>query len=910
MQGDVFLLGMLLALAYWAQTLEHKSWKIWLQILVVLSFLLVFSDIITIIVYQQRFSFSLVSGMIANADAVIWQYLLYAVIWIGIFIGILFLIGRFVKFSLTKHAILLLIGMSIIVKLLPMPILQVSWGDLPTETVFAQWIKDYYELNLDEQKNKGEKSDFSLLSLDQKAGLEAQKLSWLRFAKLNAENLFAEFPQKALVDARDQEGNDYVKEVLQTALIEQPELAFRYLDNYKDRKDQSGKGIVKDLLEFAISQKPQLAYSYLEVYEELVESNEKIAKSLLEKATDLYENKLNFQDLFTLQEGRNNKKNLILVFFESASAVDSKKTGGFYDKFPQTDKISQEGTLFTNMMANGVTSEMGHIATLMGVEPQFLGTSTKTGYERFSGAVAGLWTFFKNLGYKTHFVSTASLDFLNQRFFLKKVWFDTLWEDNFGDWKKYTFNAFPDEALYQKTLDVVKSQTSPYFLTLQTISSHTPYSTPYGNSADEAFRYMDESFAKFYIQLKASGFFENGILLVVWDHRKMTPMEAQEHTKRWANADTRVMSFLVWDGIETGKIDDNLYQQTDIFYSLMREFGSWDVEVLSLYNDLFSKNIVRNWWIRNFYTQTKATVFNKEGQSANIEIPSKTVSNEVTSVDAKSAANYLYLGLKYQKQQNEEKLIDDSSQLTSWMVNLIAHRGEHTDTTENSMAAFYRAGKYGVKSLEFDVSVTKDGKLVVMHGPKTYATTCTQRTKDICELTYAELSKCKLTNGEDIFLLENRLPKLKPLASLLFLDLKISTNPNCSHLVPYNSYLKAKKIILDNHMQEQVVVSTDDLELTKKIWSESQIITAVDAYTQEGLDLLKQGNYLYFMTPYTNFTPAFITKLTQATNRYGQKVIPIAYTVNDLPTFRKLKKLGIRYIMTDDIPKLSEENKK
>lgn len=64
------------------------------------------------------------------------------------------------------------------------------------------------------------------------------------------------------------------------------------------------------------------------------------------------------------------------------------------------------------------------------------------------------------------------------------------------------------------------------------------------------------------------------------------------------------------------------------------------------------------------------------------------------------------------------------------------------------------------------------------------------------------------------------------------------------------------------------------------------------------------------MTPYTNFTPAFITKLTQATNRYGQKVIPIAYTVNDLPTFRKLKKLGIRYIMTDDIPKLSEENKK
>lgn len=212
-------------------------------------------------------------------------------------------------------------------------------------------------------------------------------------------------------------------------------------------------------MEFAIAQKPQLAYDYLSRYEEIVESNEKIAKSLLEKATQLYQNKMNFQDLFTKVEGRKNKKNLILVFFESASAVDSKKTGGLHDKFPQTDKIAREGVMFTNMFANGVTSEMGHISTLMGVEPQFLGTSLKTGYERFTGVVEGLGTFMKKLGYSTHFVSTASLDFLNQRYFLKKVGFDHLREKDFGDWKTYTFNAAPDEALYDKTIDVVKSQT-------------------------------------------------------------------------------------------------------------------------------------------------------------------------------------------------------------------------------------------------------------------------------------------------------------------------------------------------------------------------------------------------------------------------------------------------------------------
>ena len=57
-------------------------------------------------------------------------------------------------------------------------------------------------------------------------------------------------------------------------------------------------------------------------------------------------------------------------------------------------------------------------------------------------------------------------------------------------------------ALYEKTLDVVATQTSPYFIGLQTISSHTPYATPYGNTAEAAFRYMDQSFAKFYSLMK------------------------------------------------------------------------------------------------------------------------------------------------------------------------------------------------------------------------------------------------------------------------------------------------------------------------------------------------------------------------------------------------------------------------
>lgn len=76
-------------------------------------------------------------------------------------------------------------------------------------------------------------------------------------------------------------------------------------------------------------------------YEQIVENNEKIAKELLEYAAEVYQNKLHFTDVLTAVEGRKNKKNLILVFLESASSIDSLAFGGKYDRYPLIDKISQ-----------------------------------------------------------------------------------------------------------------------------------------------------------------------------------------------------------------------------------------------------------------------------------------------------------------------------------------------------------------------------------------------------------------------------------------------------------------------------------------------------------------------------------------------------------------------------------------
>lgn len=59
---------------------------------------------------------------------------------------------------------------------------------------------------------------------------------------------------------------------------------------------------------------------------------------------------------------------------------------------------------------------------------------------------------------------------------------------------------------------------------------------------------------------------------MVGDHRKMTPLGGDEYRKWGTSAEARIVAFMIGSGIKAGEIDDRLYQQTDIFYSLMKEF--------------------------------------------------------------------------------------------------------------------------------------------------------------------------------------------------------------------------------------------------------------------------------------------------------------------------------------------------
>ena len=247
--------------------------------------------------------------------------------------------------------------------------------------------------------------------------------------------------------------------------------------------------------------------------------------------------------------------NIILVFAESISAIDSANIW-WNDKMPKFDTIQKDGITFTNFVANWTTSDTAHISTLLWVVPLINMRKGNTPYSGYKLQMKALPEFLNDEWYMTTFISAASLKFLKQRDFLSGAGFQKIiGEEEFEKNKKYTFDSAPDGELYDRVLQEVQTQTWKYFIWLQTISFHKPYNTPWGNTEELALKYSDEELYRFYQELREIWFFDNGILIIMWDHRKMNAVEENEPEIFGPNRYTRSVATVVWSWILAGTMD-------------------------------------------------------------------------------------------------------------------------------------------------------------------------------------------------------------------------------------------------------------------------------------------------------------------------------------------------------------------
>jgi len=316
----------------------------------------------------------------------------------------------------------------------------------------------------------------------------------------------------------------------------------------------------------------------------------------IETIKDLYnEDMLNinlkdYEEYIIHEQGQKKDLNIIIVFVESLSAIDSARLW-WNNNIPYTDKIQESWLTFTDFIANGSSSILSHVSSFLWIPPL---KDTVLEYKNMEP----LPKILNNLWYKTIYVSTAELGFLNEREHLYKRWFqEVVWEEAFEDKQIYTFEAAPDWDLYEKTLEKIREQQWKYFIGLNTISFHTPYDCPYWETQEACLKYTDEKLYNFYTSLKDLDFFDNGLLIIVWDHRKREPVQSGEYDLFWESWDWRVVATIVWSWIEAWTINKNLTQHTDLYYSLKKLLWDGDITLDTFYNDIFSPTTNRNRWI-------------------------------------------------------------------------------------------------------------------------------------------------------------------------------------------------------------------------------------------------------------------------------------------------------------------------
>ena len=229
---------------------------------------------------------------------------------------------------------------------------------------------------------------------------------------------------------------------------------------------------------------------------------------------------------------------------------------------------------------------------------------------------------------------------------------------------------------------------------------------------------------------------------------------------------------------------------------------------------------------------------------------------------------------------------------------VVAHRGawKNTGAPQNSLASLKHSFEMGCGGTEFDINMTRDGVLVINHDADYFGS-------KIEELTYAELNKTKLKNGEDLPLLEDffKLAKKYP-GTILFAEVKPSpSGAERSEKIAAETYKMAKKYKL---LKRTVFISFS-YEAVLKLVSLDKKAKVQYLTGDKAPDVLKAAQ-----VPGLDYHfSVFEKKPGWLKNAKTLGLSTNAWTVNKPEVMESLLKQGIDYLTTDEPEKAIEIEK-
>lgn len=274
------------------------------------------------------------------------------------------------------------------------------------------------------------------------------------------------------------------------------------------------------------------------------------------------------------EAGLGERPSVVLAVVESLSAYHSALFSGLRDDTPHLDALARQGVYMKGFHANGFSTEGGLISLLTGHVP--IPTAGRFGSAMAFTQVEGdFHRALASMGYTTAFFTPGNLDMTGRRRWLQAIGIGHAEGSEHPFYRgmpRGSFGAAQDAALVDRFLGWYDRERGarPFMATLLTVATHPPFVMPGRGivGEDEMVREADRQIARLADGLRERRFFDNGVLIVVGDHRAMTPIPHEERERLGRAAEVRVVGFAVGKtGLAPGEIRGN-FQQIDMIPSL------------------------------------------------------------------------------------------------------------------------------------------------------------------------------------------------------------------------------------------------------------------------------------------------------------------------------------------------------
>lgn len=173
-----------------------------------------------------------------------------------------------------------------------------------------------------------------------------------------------------------------------------------------------------------------------------------------------------------------------------------------------------------------------------------------------------------------------------------------------------------------------------------------------------------------------------------------------------------------------------------------------------------------------------------------------------------------------------------------YKINIVAHRGASGTFPENTLSAFREAIRLNVESIEFDVHLSKDAELIIIHDGSVDRTT--DGSGKIEDLTLTEIKKLDAGAGE-------RIPTLSETLEIMPASMRLNIHVKA---YPATQNIVTQKVI-DEMIQHNVLDNaffTSDAETVKLVKSINPDVTICNLSGQGGhqyVDFSKElGSYI------------------------------------------------------------------